>query len=75
MILNHVKLFEYLESIMQENGGISEEIANETLPKMTEVMCDEKISLNVKGKFNKAVVKLATMYRSKCFNVKIRKKK
>lgn len=50
-------------------------MVSKTTRRMAAIICDKKVSSNVKEKFNKIVVRSATMYGSGCLGVKIIKKK
>ena len=74
--LRTVRKFNYLGSVVEENGELDEEVVHRVQTgwrnweKVTGVLCDKRISAQVKGKVYKSVVRPAmTMHGSKTWVV------
>ncbi|KAL4200623.1 hypothetical protein AMTRI_Chr02g254520 [Amborella trichopoda] len=65
--------FQYLGSIIQENGDIEEDVAHRIRVGWAEwryaigILCDRRIPMKLKGKFYSTVVRPALLYGAKCW--------
>ncbi|KAM3377282.1 hypothetical protein P3S68_009695 [Capsicum galapagoense] len=68
--------FKYLGSMIQENGEIDKDVSHRIEAGWTKwrlvsgILCDKKVPLKLKGKFYRAAVRSAMLYRAECWPVK-----
>src|SRR5579862_2952107 len=74
--LKTVKAFEYLGSVMQEDGSLEEEMRGRTKAawskwrEVSGVLCDRRIPRWLKGKVYKMMVRPVLLYGSECWSVR-----
>ncbi|KAG8229777.1 hypothetical protein J437_LFUL005858 [Ladona fulva] len=74
-ILTSIRKFKYLGSIVEREGGLDEEIQHRITcgwmnwRKLSGVLCDRKVSCEIKGKLYKTVVRPALLYSSETWPI------
>jgi hypothetical protein len=64
--------FRYLESMLQKNGDIDEDVSHRIKVdwlnwcQASDVLCDPRVPLKLKGKVNMTVIRPVMMYGAKC---------
>ena len=75
-MLEQVKVFKYLGSVVQEDGGMKNEISNRIQSgwrnwrKCSGVLCDRKIPVKLKGKVYKTVIRPAMLHAAETWATK-----
>jgi len=76
VVVPRVEKFKYLGSIVEGRGDIDEDISHriragwKKYKKASEVLCDKKISLRLKGRVYRMVVRPALLYGAECWPIK-----
>jgi len=75
-IIPQVTRFKYLRSIVQNDGGIEADVSHRIQVgwlkwrRASDILCDKKVSLKLKGKFYRTTVRPAMWYGIECWEVK-----
>ncbi|KAL6572318.1 hypothetical protein OROMI_013276 [Orobanche minor] len=75
-IIPHMDKFKYLGSIIQKEGEVEGDVTHRIKVgwlkwrAATEVLCDKKVPLKLKGKFYRAAIRPAMLYGSECWAMK-----
>jgi len=76
VVIPRATKFKYLGSIIEERGDINEDISHriragwQNWRKTSEILCDTRITMGLKGKIYRVVVRLALLYNSECWPIK-----
>ena len=76
VIVPRAEKFKYLGSIVEERGDIDEDISHriragwQKCKKASEVLCDKKIPLRLKGRVYRMVVRPTLLYGADCWSIK-----
>jgi hypothetical protein len=71
-------IFRYLESMLQKDGDIDEDLSHRIKAiwlkwrQVSGVLCDPRVSLKLKGKFYRTVIRPAMLYGAECWPTKRR---
>jgi hypothetical protein len=71
-------IFRYLESMLQKDGDIDEDLSHRIKViwlkwrQVSGVLCDPRVSLKLKGKFYRTVIRPAMLYGAECWPTKRR---
>nr|XP_016467534.1 PREDICTED: uncharacterized protein LOC107790145 [Nicotiana tabacum] len=75
-VISRREIFKYLRSIIQKDGEIDEDVIHRIRADWMEwrlafgVLCDKNVSLRLKGKFYKVIVRQTILYGEECWLVK-----